>query len=48
MVTVDEKQFIVDFVSKHTFSYEKTSTYFKTVNIYRFSKEFSVDVYKRQ
>ena len=45
MVTVDEKQFIVDFVSKHTFSYEKTSTYFKTVNIYRFSKEFSVGKY---
>ena len=45
MVTVDEKQFIVDFVSKHTFSYEKTPTYFKTVNIYRFSKEFSVGKY---
>ena len=44
MVTVDEKQFIVDFVSKHTFV-RKTSTYFKTVNIYRFSKEFSVGKY---
>ena len=41
MVRLDDEQNIVDFVSNEAFSFKEVDTYFKTVNIYKFSKEFS-------
>ena len=41
MVRLDDEQNIVDFVSKEAFSFKEVDTYFKTVNIYKFSKGFS-------
>ena len=41
MVRLDDEQNIVDFVSKEAFSFKEVDTYYKTVNIYKFSKEFS-------
>ena len=41
MVRLDDEQNIVDFVSKEAFSFKEVDTYFKTVNIYKFSKDFS-------
>ena len=41
VVTLDDKQRITGFLDKKQFSFCDTSTYYKTVNIYRFSKEFS-------
>ena len=39
MVRIDEDCNIIDFVSKEAFSYKEIDTYYKTVNIYKFSKE---------
>lgn len=41
MVRLDDEQNIVDFVSKEAFSFKEVDTYYKTVNIYKFSKDFS-------
>ena len=41
MVRIDEDCNIIDFVSKEAFSYKEIDTYYKTVNIYKFSKDFS-------
>ena len=41
MVRLDDEQNIVDFVSKEAFSFKDVDTYYKTVNIYKFSREFS-------
>jgi histidinol-phosphate/aromatic aminotransferase/cobyric acid decarboxylase-like protein/choline kinase len=41
MVRLDDELNIVDFVSKEAFSFKEADTYYKTVNIYKFSKEFS-------
>ncbi len=41
VVTLDEDDNIKQFIPGSKFSYEKTEEYFKTVNIYKFSKEFS-------
>lgn len=41
MARLDDEQNIVDFVSKEAFSFKEVDTYYKTVNIYKFSKEFS-------
>lgn len=41
MVRLDDELNIVDFVSKEAFSFKEVDTYYKTVNIYKFSKEFS-------
>jgi len=40
-VTIDENDIIKRFVPKKDFVYEEIATYYKTVNIYKFSKEFS-------
>ena len=40
MVRLDEESNIVNFVPPNTFKYEETEHYYKTVNIYKFSKEF--------
>lgn len=40
MVRVNENDFIVNFVPKKAFKYSDVDSYYKTVNIYKFSKEF--------
>lgn len=45
MVRIDEDLNIVNFVPKAAFRYEETSDYYKTVNIYKFSREFLNDKY---
>ena len=45
MVKIDEDNNIVDFVPKEAFRYSETTSYYKTVNIYKFSKEFSQTKY---
>lgn len=44
-VTIDEENLIRRFVPKKDFVYEQIPTYYKTVNIYKFSKTFSKDDY---
>ena len=44
-VTLDENQLIKRFVPKKDFVYEEIPTYYKTVNIYKFSKAFSRESY---
>lgn len=41
VVTLDKNNGIIDFIDKAHFRYEDVSHYFKTVNIYKFSKDFS-------
>ena len=41
MVSIDKDNNIVNFIPKEAFRYEDTRLYYKTVNIYKFSKEFS-------
>lgn len=41
MVRIDDDNNIVNFVSKKAFKYRDADCYYKTVNIYKFSKEFS-------
>lgn len=45
VVKYDQDNNIVDFIDKQNFNFNCTSEYYKTVNIYRFSKEFSKNVY---
>ena len=45
MVRIDEDRHIVNFISKDAFSYQDAATYYKTVNIYKFSKTFSQTKY---
>ena len=45
MVRINEYNEIVNFVPKEAFRYEDIDVYYKTVNIYKFSKEFSENVY---
>ena len=45
VVTIDENDNIVNFLSKNQFSFENIDKYYKTVNIYKFSKEFSKNFY---
>ena len=40
MVRLDEEQHIVNFISKDAFDYGDVDSYYKTVNIYKFSKDF--------
>ena len=41
VVTLDEEQNIVQFINKEKFRYSDISSYYKTVNIYKFSYDFS-------
>ncbi len=41
VVTLDEDNNIVEFLTKDKFKYSDISSYYKTVNIYKFSKDFS-------
>lgn len=45
VVLLDQKRHIFDFVDKSQFRYEEISKYYKTVNIYKFSKEFAQKQY---
>ncbi len=45
MVKIDRDNNIVNFVPKAAFCYSDVDTYYKTVNIYKFSKEFSSTKY---
>ena len=45
VVTIDEDGQITGFIDKADFRYERSSQYYKTVNIYKFSKEFSARYY---
>ena len=42
---LDEEDNIVEFVEKSSFSFENIDLYYKTINIYKFSKEFSKNQY---
>ncbi len=41
MVTIDQENRITRIIDKNGFRFDEASTYFKTVNIYKFSKEFA-------
>ena len=45
VVTIDENDKIQEFLGKDRFRYEDIDSYYKTVNIYKFSKEFSTTHY---
>ena len=45
MVRIDEDNNIVNFITKKAFKYSDVDYYYKTVNIYKFSKEFMVNKY---
>lgn len=45
MVRLDDDNNIVNFITKPAFRYEDVNFYYKTVNIYKFSKEFSKTKY---
>ena len=45
MVRLDSDNNIVNFVPKAAFDYNETDSYYKTVNIYKFSREFSQTKY---
>lgn len=45
MVSIDQENNITNFISKEAFRYEHIDSYYKTVNIYKLSKEFSTDCY---
>lgn len=45
MVCLDSELNIINFVPKKMFNYQELHTYYKTVNIYKFSKEFSSKKY---
>ena len=45
MVRIDSENNIVNFVPKAAFDYNETDSYYKTVNIYKFSREFSQTKY---
>lgn len=45
MVCIDDENNIVNFVPKAAFRYEEVAKYYKTINIYKFSKEFSKTKY---
>ena len=45
MVQIDDERNIVNFVPKEAFRHEQADSYYKTVNIYKLSKEFSANRY---
>ena len=45
MVCIDEENNITNFVPKKDFKYSEIDSYYKTVNVYKFSKDFSTDIY---
>lgn len=45
VVTIDDEQHITRFIDKSGFDFNNIKSYYKTVNIYKFSKEFSAKYY---
>ena len=45
VVTLDDERRILRIIDKEHFRYEEINDYYKTVNIYKFSKEFSSKYY---
>ncbi len=45
MVRINKENSIVNFVPKKAFNYAEADFYYKTVNVYKFSKDFSTKVY---
>lgn len=45
MVRIDNENNIINFIPKKAFRYEDIAIYYKTVNIYKFSKEFARNQY---
>ncbi len=45
MVRIDHEQNIVNFISKDAFDYSDADSYYKTVNIYKLSRDFSLNKY---
>lgn len=45
VVTLDNDNNILNFVTKKAFNFDHKDSYYKTVNIYKFSKEFSITHY---
>jgi len=45
MVKIDDENNIVNFIPKKAFDYGDVDSYYKTVNIYKFSKDFSTKKY---
>ncbi len=45
VVTIDEENHITRFINKESFKFAEIKDYYKTVNIYKFSKEFSAKYY---
>ena len=45
VVTIDDENRITRFINKEGFKFEEINNYYKTVNIYKFSKEFSAKYY---
>lgn len=45
MVKLDDENNIVNFVPKKAFKYDEVNSYYKTVNIYKFSREFLKNSY---
>lgn len=45
VVTIDEDDNIIEFIEKNDFDYNDVYKYYKTVNIYKFSKEYLVNYY---
>jgi len=44
-VTLDDEDNIINFLPKNRFRFQDVDNYYKTVNIYKFSKEFSNKIY---
>ena len=45
MVKIDEDNNIVNFIPKKAFKYSDVKSYYKTVNVYKFSRDFSIHKY---
>lgn len=45
MVCIDEDNNIVNFIPKKNFQYSETEKYYKTVNIYKFTRDFTTNHY---
>ena len=45
VVTIDEENRIVRFIDKEGFRYDEIQSYYKTVNIYKFSRDFLTNYY---
>lgn len=45
VVTINENNLITNFIEKQDFNYEMVNQYYKTINVYKFSKNFSEKYY---